>query len=69
VAAQALAADLDVLGGHIDDALTRMVDTVARTSGDERDKARAHLLSLFEVVGSDDPAVATARRRLAAALF
>lgn len=69
VAAQALAADLDVLGGHIDEALTRMVDTVARTSGDERDKARAHLLSLFEVVGTDDPAVATARRRLAAALF
>jgi putative thioredoxin len=69
VTAQALAADLDVLGGHIDDALTRMVDTVARTSGDERDKARAHLLSLFEVVGTDDPAVATARRRLAAALF
>jgi putative thioredoxin len=46
-----------------------MVDTVARTGGDERDKARAHLLSLFEVVGTDDPAVATARRRLAAALF
>lgn len=69
VAAQSLAADLDVLGGHVDDALTRMVDTVARTSGDERDKARAHLLSLFEVVGTDDPAVAAARRRLAAALF
>lgn len=69
VAAQALAADLDVLGGHVDDALTRMVDTVARTSGEEREKARAHLLSLFEVVGTDTPAVATARRRLAAALF
>jgi putative thioredoxin len=69
VDAQALVADLDVLGGHIDDALTRMVDTVARTAGDERDRARAHLLSLFEVVGTDDPAVATARRRLAAALF
>ena len=69
VAAQSLVADLDVVGGHIDDAMTRMVDTVARTAGDDREQARAHLLSLFEVVGNDDPAVATARRRLAAALF
>ena len=69
VAAQSLVADLDVVGGHIDDAMTRMVDTVARTAGDDREQARAHQLTLFEVVGNDDPAVATARRRLAAALF
>lgn len=69
VAAQAVAADLDVLGGHVDDAFARLVDTVARTSGEDRERARDHLLSLFEVVGPDDPAVATARRRLAAALF
>jgi len=69
VSAQTLVADLDVLGGHVDDAFARLVDTVARTSGDERERVRAHLLSLFDVVGTDDPAVATARRRLAAALF
>ncbi len=69
VAAQALVADLDVLGGHADDAFTRLVDTVARTAGDDRDQARAHLVSLFAVVGQDDPAVAVARRRLATALF
>jgi putative thioredoxin len=42
---------------------------VARTSGEDRDTARSHLLELFDLVGNDDPRVLTYRTRLASALF
>jgi len=69
VDAQLLVADLDVLGGHIEDAFTRLVDTVRITAGPERERARVHLVELFEVVGAEDPRVAPARLKLANALF
>jgi len=69
VAAQTLAADLDMLGGHVEDAFTRLIDLVRRTSGDERDQARQHLLGLFAAVGNDDPRVLKGRQSLASALF
>ena len=69
VDAQLLAADLDVVGGHVDDAFRRLIDAVRRTAGDERDRIREHLLELFEAVGPDDPRVAAARRALSSALF
>ncbi|MFD7129917.1 tetratricopeptide repeat protein [Streptomyces sp. NPDC059894] len=67
--AQIAAADLDLVGGHVEDAFGRLIDTVRRTAGDDRDAVRLRLLELFEVVGPDDPRVATARRALARALF
>lgn len=67
--AQFLVADLDLLGGHVDDAFTRLIDLVRRTAGPERDRTRVHLLELFAVVGNDDPRVLAARRSLASALF
>ncbi|WP_306203735.1 tetratricopeptide repeat protein [Actinoplanes sp. RD1] len=69
VAAQQLAADIEVLSGQAPEAYERLVALVKRTSGDERDAVRKHLLSLFTVAGPDDPAVASARRALARALF
>ena len=69
VAAQALVADLDLLGGHVDDAFGRLIDTVRRVFGADRDAARSHLVQLFELVGSADPRVAKARMALASALF
>ena len=69
VDAQTLVADLDLLGGHVDDAFTRLIDLVRRTAGDERDQARTHLLGLFAAVGNDDPRVLKGRQRLASALF
>ncbi|NBE50718.1 tetratricopeptide repeat protein [Streptomyces boluensis] len=69
VAAQIAAADLDLVGGHVDDAFGRLVDAVKRTAGDDRNAARVRLLELFEVVGADDPRVASARSALARALF
>ncbi|MDQ0583545.1 tetratricopeptide repeat protein [Streptomyces rishiriensis] len=67
--AQIAAADLDLVGGHVEDAFGRLIDTVRRTAGDDRDAVRLRLLELFEVVGPDDPRVAAARRALARALF
>ena len=69
VDAQTLVADLDLLGGHVNDAFARLIDLVRRTSGDERDRARLHLIELFGVVGNEDPRVIKARRELASALF
>ena len=62
-------ADLDLLGGHVDDAFDRLVELVRRSSGAERDQARQHLLGLFAAVGNDDPRVLKGRQRLACALF
>ncbi|MEW2252602.1 MULTISPECIES: tetratricopeptide repeat protein [unclassified Streptomyces] len=67
--AQIAAADLDLVGGHVEDAFGRLVETVRRTAGDEREAVRLRLLELFEVVGAEDPRVAAARRALARALF
>ena len=58
-----------MLGGHVEDAFGRLIDLVRRTAGDERDRARTHLLGLFAAVGNDDPRVLRAGRNLASALF
>ncbi len=69
VAAQTLVADLDMLGGRVDEAFDRLVDVVRRTEGDDRNRAREHLLGLFAAVGNDDPRVLKGRQALANALF
>lgn len=69
VAAQIAVADLDVLGGHVADAFTRLIDTVKATEGEDRDKARTHLLELFNVVGNHDERVRKGRTALMNALF
>ena len=68
VDAQCAAADVLLLTGDVDGAFGRLVDAVRHTSGDDRERARARLLELFELVG-DDPRVAKARLALANALF
>nr|WP_062335899.1 tetratricopeptide repeat protein [Herbidospora sakaeratensis] len=69
VALQLQAADVELLGGQVDAAFDRLIAAVRRSAGDDRDKARVHLLSLFETLPADDPSVAKARRGLASALF
>jgi putative thioredoxin len=69
VDAQTMVADLDLLGGHVEDAFIRLIELVRRTTGAERDAARTHLIGLFGAVGNDDPRVIRARRDLASALF
>ncbi|WP_031068223.1 tetratricopeptide repeat protein [Streptomyces sp. NRRL WC-3742] len=69
VEAQLRAADLDLVGGHVEDAFGRLVNTVGRTAGEDRDAARVRLLELFEVIGAEDPRVVAARTALARVLF
>jgi putative thioredoxin len=69
IEAQQLVADVDLMGGHVEDAFSRLITTIQLTAGDDRDEVRKHLLELFEVVGADDERVVKARRRLMAALF
>lgn len=67
--AQMAAADLDLVGGHVEDAFGRLVETVRRTFGEDRDRVRLRLLDLFEVIGPEDPRVGAARTALARVLF
>jgi putative thioredoxin len=69
IAAQMLVADLDVLGGHVEDAFVRLIAAVRATEGDERETLREHLVELFAVVGAHDERVQKARRSLMSALF
>ena len=69
VDAQLQAADIEVANGNADAAFARLVETVRRTSGEDRDAARAHLVELFAALGAADPRVAAARTALANALF
>ena len=69
VPAQLTVADLDVAGGHIDDAFARLLDLFAALPGDERAPVRERLLELFALVGDSDPRVLAARGRLASLLF
>lgn len=69
IEAQMMMADLDLLGGHVEDAFGRLIDTVKATSGDERNTVREHLIELFDVVGSSDPRVKKARMALMSALY
>lgn len=69
VSAALMVADLDLLGGHIEDAFGRLVDLVRGTSGEERDRVRTHLLALFSVVGNHDERVKKGRTALMNALF
>ncbi|RJL24532.1 tetratricopeptide repeat protein [Bailinhaonella thermotolerans] len=69
VQAQCQAADLDVAEGDVEAAFNRLIAAVKRTSGEDRDTVRKHLLGLFEVLPQGDPRVATARRALTSALF
>jgi putative thioredoxin len=69
VDAQIAAADVDMLNGQAEQAYQRMIATVGRTNGEDRNRAREHLLELFALASPDDPLVARARRELASVLF
>jgi thioredoxin len=69
VAAQIRVADIDLASGRIDEAFDRLLGVVRRTSGEDRDQARAHLVDLFDIFPPRDPRVTRARSALSALLF
>lgn len=69
VQAQIAVADLDVVGGHVEDAFKRLVNYIGTHFGDDRETARKHLVELYAVVGVHDPRVNVSRQKLARVLF
>lgn len=69
VAAQLAVADLDVSGGHLEDAFLRLLDLFPSLDADGKNAVRTRLLEYFEVAGIDDPRVVVARRQLTGLLY
>jgi putative thioredoxin len=69
VQAQFDVADLDLAGGHVDDAFGRLLDLFAQLPAAERAPVRERLVELFGLIGAADPRVAAARNRLTSLLF
>ncbi len=69
VQAQFDVADLDLAGGHVDDAFGRLLDLFAQLPSDERTPVRERLIELFGLIGAADPRVIAARNRLSSLLF
>lgn len=69
VEAQFTVADLDLAGGHVEDAFGRLLDLFAQLPAEDRAPVRERLLELFALVGDSDPRVIAARGRLASLLF
>jgi len=69
VQAQFDVADLDLAGGHIDDAFGRLLDLFEKLPSDERTAVRERLVELFGLIGAADPRVGAARNRLTSLLF
>ncbi|GLY65912.1 co-chaperone YbbN [Amycolatopsis taiwanensis] len=67
--AQFAAADFELAENKVEDAFARLLAAVRRTAGEDRNRARVHLVGLFELFDPADERVAKARRDLASALF
>ncbi|MDN4615050.1 tetratricopeptide repeat protein [Leifsonia sp. F6_8S_P_1B] len=67
--AQLGVADLDLSGGHVEDAFDRLLTLFPKLDAAGKDTVRARLLDYFEIVGVDDPRVVRARARLASLLY
>ena len=63
------AADMEIVNGGVEAAFNRLLNVIKQSSGDDRNKAKAHLLSLFALVDPADPRLTSARSALANALF
>ena len=66
---QLKAADMEIVNGGVEAAFTRLLHAVKESAGDDRNKAKEHLLSLFALVDPADPRLTAARSALANALF
>jgi putative thioredoxin len=62
-------ADLDVSGGHTEDAFVRLLGVFASASEDDRERIRERLLTYFTLVGQAAPEVKKARTQLASLMF
>jgi putative thioredoxin len=66
---QLKAADVEIVNGGVEASFSRLLSVIRETSGDDRTKAKNHLVNLFALVDPSDPRLAAARKELASALF
>lgn len=66
---QMMCADIEIAQGDYEAAFNRLITAVKSFSGEDREKAKSHLLSLFKLVDPADPRLVKARGQLASALF
>ncbi|MEG3614206.1 tetratricopeptide repeat protein [Isoptericola haloaureus] len=69
VDAQLAVADMDMLGGKVDDAFDRLLQLMPGADADDKEKLRARLVDLFEVVGTSDSRVVKARKKMMMFLY
>jgi thioredoxin len=69
VNAQIQVADIDVASGRIEEGFDRLLGVIRRTAGEDRNRARVHLVGLFEIFPPRDPRVTKARGKLSSLLF
>ena len=62
-------ADLDMVGGHVEDSFARLLQVIRSATPEDKEQLRKHLLELFTVAGESDSRVTQARSRLMRALF
>ena len=67
--AQARMSDVELATGQTEEAFQRLLGVVRRTAGEERNRARIHLVSLFEVFPPGDAQMTRARAALSSLLF
>lgn len=66
---QLMCADIQIASGDLSGAFDRLLAVIKSNTGDQRDKAKAHLISLFNLVDPTDPRLVKARNELASVLF
>ena len=66
---QLMCADLEIATGNNEAAFTRLLNVIRSFSGDEKEKAKLHLIQLFNLVNPSDPSLLKARNELASLLF
>lgn len=66
---QLMCADIEIASGNNQAAFDRLLSAMKRFSGDDRDKVKAHLIQLFNLVDPSDPKLVKARSELASLLF
>lgn len=62
-------ADLDISGGHVDDAFGRLLELFPTLDAAAKNTVRTRILDYFEIIGADDERVVAARRRLTGLLY
>jgi putative thioredoxin len=66
---QLMASDIEIVQGQQKRAFERLITFIRNSTGDDRKKAKEHLLLLFQLVDPSDPDLIRARSELASALF